>query len=153
MFEDFSVFVSSREFRAGRLEILMREFFIRNSSKLGNMTIREPFGIATRYLLSLETRTKHRQYQGEGVCERTGDKLIHHMSFSDLILFPAESCRKFQDFPVLLLCFVVGVFQVHAQVLGRFLCFLTLNKSFGGWSPVCSSQQPSLSESWGTLNK
>ena len=30
------------------------------------------------------------------------------------------------------------------RVWGRFLRFLTLNKSFGGWSPVCSSQQPSL---------
>jgi hypothetical protein len=33
-------------------------------------------------------------------------------------------------------------FPGNDQAHGYFLRFLTLNKSFGGWSPVCSSQQP-----------
>jgi hypothetical protein len=55
-FKDFSrCFNSSREVRAGRPEIPMREFLVRNSSKLGIMTMREPLNIATRCLPSLET--------------------------------------------------------------------------------------------------
>ena len=36
------------------------------------------------------------------------------------------------------------IFPGNDRIQGHFLYFLTLNKSFGGWSPVCSSQQPSL---------
>jgi len=55
---------------------------------------------------------------------RTGDKLIHHMSFSGLIFFPAESCCKFHGFPVLLLCFSVGVVMptifIYSLATGEF---------------------------------
>ena len=56
-----------------------------------------------------------------------------------------EKCvqKLAEMFYTLIRCFEL-LFPENDQVWGRFLRFLTLNKSFGGWSPVCRSQQPSL---------
>ena len=56
--------------------------------------------------------------------ERTGDKLINDKPFSRLIFFPAESCRKPHDFPVLLPCLFIGVVMptmfIYSLATGEF---------------------------------
>ena len=73
-------------------------------------------------------------------------KLSKHQPFRrKFVISKQEKCvqKSVEMFYTLIWCFEL-LFPENDQVWGRFLRFLTLNKSFGGWSPVCSSQQPSL---------
>jgi len=61
------------------------------------------------------------------------------------IMSEKENCvQKSAEMFYTLISSFERIFPRNDQVWGCFLCFLTLNKSFGGWSPVCCSQQPSF---------